>query len=253
LRLTEALDQIGGDASLFVNACYPDVVNAFLRDRRHGPLLGIGNFSNLVPGLTLAFAEELGERPDSLRIQLICNHYTGLNAPTVGGSAGTPYHLTVTYPGGRLAFDGPDDYPFAILKRRSSRIRGLEGQGVTVNSAATVLATLLNGDRRRHHVPGPFGLVGGYPVEIREDGTVELDLPPGIDQARAIEINVGGQEFDGIQDVGAGLVSLTDKAREALLRIVGFDQPSVTPQNVEEIARDIVERLNERFDFKLRL
>jgi hypothetical protein len=252
LRLGHALEQARA-RPVYVNGCYPDVVNAFLRETSHRPVVGIGNFSNVVPGLTLTFADELGQRPQDVRIQLVCNHYTGLNAPTVGGTAGAPYHLTVSHPAGRVVFDAPDDTPFALLKSRYPRVRGLDGQGVTVTSAATVLATFLNGERRRHHTPGPLGLVGGYPVEIAEDGTVALDLPPGVDRERAVQINVEGQRFDGIQDVEPGRVTITDAASDVLYKITGVELPPVTTANVADVAREVVDRLNQRYELRLRL
>jgi hypothetical protein len=250
LRLGEAIAE-SGLSPTYVNACYPDMVNTFLRDAVSPPLLGIGNMSNLIPGLQLAYAQILGVDPRMVTVRLVAHHFTSLNAPTIGGAGGAPYRLSISHPGGELTFTDPIDTPFTELKARASRVRGLEGQAVTVTSAATLLATLLQGERRQHHVPGPLGLPGGYPVVLAEDGAVQLDLPLGLTIAEAVSINERAQYFDGLSTVHPGKVELTDTARDALRTIVGVLLPTVTPTNVEELAAEVVAGLNMRYDFGL--
>lgn len=252
MMLSEALAKARVTAT-YVNGCYPDMVNSFLGGSAAAPMVGIGNMSNLVPGLTLAFAAALRVHPRDITIQLICHHFTSLNAPTVGGSGGAPYHLTVTHPEGRMSYTGTDDTPFAMLKSNYSRVRGLEGQGVTVGSATTVLASMLNNDRRRHHVPGPLGLVGGYPVVISPDKGIELDLPEGLTQSAAVQINTAAQQFDGLGQVLPGSVKLTEEANSALRQITGMELPTITPVNVFSVAQEIVSSLNARYALELRL
>lgn len=122
-----------------------------------------------------------------------------------------------------------------------------------MSSAATVLATLLQRDRRRHHMPGPNGLPGGYPVILTEDGRVELDLPDGLDQATAVAINEGAQTYDGLATVGPGEVSLTPAAHDALAEIVGIELPVVTQSNAQEVAVEVLAGLNDRYGFELSL
>jgi hypothetical protein len=152
-----------------------------------------------------------------------------------------------------LTFAELDDAPFEKLKSRFSRVRGLDGQVVTVSSAATVLASLMNAVEGHHHVPGPLGLVGGYPVLITEGGNVEIDLPPGINLSNAVAINQKAQKFDGLHDVQPGSVTLTNAARTALKEIVGIELPTVTTGNVGDLAAEMVERLNTRYAFGLQL
>lgn len=249
LSVALSLSRIDG---IHVNACYPDLVNGFLRDAPSAPTLGIGNISNLVPGLQLAFSSSLNLHPRLITIRLVCHHFTSLNAPTVGGSAGAPYHLSVTHPQGQLSFGGVDDTPFSNLKAIASRVRGQEGQGVTISSAATVLATLLAGRRRRHHVPGPQGLIGGYPITVSEDGSVALDLPSGMTRSTALSINEAAQQYDGLSFVQPGRVRLTQQASEGLREIVGIELEEATSEDAIPLAGEIVGRLNARYgwDFK---
>ena len=251
-RLSEALASSSAEA-VYVNGCYPDMVNTFLGHTPARPTIGIGNASNLIPGLTLTFAELMRADPSQLIVRLVAHHFTGLNAPTIGGCGGAPYYLSVRHGSDERTFSAPDDSPFVELKQRFSRVRGLQGQGVTVNSAATVLASLLARVRRRHHVPGPNGLPGGYPVMVTENGGIELDLPPGIDEAGAVAINEGAQVFDGLAYVRPNEVALTEEARAALTEIVGVELPTLTPANAVEVANEVLGGLNERYAFELKL
>jgi hypothetical protein len=252
MYLSMAMELLQPEA-IYVNGCYPDMVNVFLANQAFAPRVGIGNMSNLVPGLRLAYAEELGVHPRELMIQLICHHFISLNAPTFGGCGGAPYHLTITYPGGCLRFADTDDTPFALLKARSERVRGLDGQGVTVSSAATVVASFLKGERRDHHAPGPLGLPGGYPIRILEDGNVALNLPDDTTRDTAIDINTRAQAFDGIDHLSPGRVSLTTETNDAFREVVGFELPPIDRANVLDVSREIVECLSRRYNLDLRL
>lgn len=250
LRLTEALFLASSNA-VHVNACYPDMTNAFLSSHKHGPRLGIGNISNLVPGLQLGFASELAVSPEEIEIRLVGHHYVSWNAPTEHGCADAHYDLTVIHPKGKLHFCGPSDAPFAILRRTASRVRGLDGLGVTIGSAATVVGSLLGSSQHQHHSPGANGLPGGYPVKIDFDGKVNLNLPNELSEQQAVAINEQTQVLDGIAHVEAGKVLATPKAKEAYSEILGTDLPPVTFSNVIELALDTLSRLDKRFKLNL--
>ena len=253
MRLSEALS-LANLPAVHVNACYPDMVNAFLHGHGRPPIIGIGNLSNLIPGLRLSFASSLGLAPEDVKIRLVAHHFTSLNAPTLGGSGGAPYHLSVQYPGGEEVYRGPGDHaPFQLVRASYPRVRGLDGQGVTVTSASTVLATLLNGVSGHHHVPGPLGLVGGYPVHIAIDGSVELDLPPSLDRSAALSINSAAQAFDGVEDVRPGRVTATATAKQALAAITGVDLPTVDIGNAVEISLEVIDQLRTRHGLHLAL
>ena len=251
-KLTKAM-QTCGHPSVHVNGCYPDMTNAFLSNESFAPMLGIGNISNLVPGLTLAWAEELQARPDSVGIRIVGHHSVSLFAPSVG-CPHAPYELEVSHPEGRLRFSGPDDRPFAVVRARASRVRGLDGLGVTIGSAVTLLDELLGGPRRLHHSPGALGLPGGYPVRLDGRGVPSLELPSGLTTEAAVDVNARAQAFDGVGAVAGGTVSATAQAREAYRQIVGVELPEVvTPELVEPLAKDAVDRLEKQYKLGLRL
>jgi hypothetical protein len=249
LRLTEALSMAQCGA-IHVNGCYPDMTNAFLAGLPSAPQIGIGNISNLVPGLTLGWASELEVDPSTVEIRIVGHHSVSLFAPSVG-CPDTPYELEIRSPRGILRFSGPDDRPFEVLRRHASRVRGLEGLGVTIGSGVTVLSELLRPTGRLHHVPGALGLPGGYSVRFSGRHPV-LDLPAGMVASAAAAVNARAQVFDGVQSVSPGCVSATTQARSAYREIVGADLPeAVSRDDVETLSHDAVERLNARFKLGL--
>lgn len=250
LRLTEALS-LAASHAVHINACYPDMTNAFLSSHEYRPQLGIGNISNLVPGLKLAFASHLSVSAKKVEIRIVGHHYVSWNAPNQRGCPDAPYHLTVIYPGGKLHFLGPSDAPFEILRRYASRVRGLDGLGVTIGSAATLVSALLGSSQHQHHSPGAKGFPGGYPVNVDYDGRVSLNLPDELSEQQAVAINAQAQVFDGISHVEAGKVIATSKAKEAHLEILGTDLPEVTLSNIIELSQDALTRLNRRFNLNL--
>ena len=251
MHLTQALS-IAASNAVHVNGCYPDMTNAFLSAQNCAPRLGIGNISNLVPGLQLGYAKELDISPDEVEIQIIGHHYVSWNAPSDRGCPDAPYELAVTHPTGQLRFHGPNDAPFEVLRRRATRVRGLDGLGVTIGSAATLLAELLGYAPRRHHSPGANGLPGGYPVRLGSQGEVTLDLPINLTMPEAIEVNKRAQVFDGVLHVEAGKVIATALAQEAYLEVVGTTLPEVTFSNIIDLSHDAVSRLEHRFNLGLK-
>jgi hypothetical protein len=75
MKLTEAITDADADV-IHVNGSYPDMVNAFLWGLPKYPIVGIGNISNVVPGLRLAYAQSLGGEPKETQIRLICHHFS---------------------------------------------------------------------------------------------------------------------------------------------------------------------------------
>lgn len=252
VRLTEALS-LSKREVIHINACYPDMTNAFLSSHKFGPKLGIGNISNLVPGLHLSFAEELGISPQDVKVQITGHHYVSWNAPSTKGCPDAPYDLTVSHPKGSLHFRGPDDTPFAILRKNASRVRGLEGLGVTIGSAATLVSAFLGGIQREHHSPGAKGLPGGYPIIIDSDGEMKLNLPEYLSEKDAVAINEKAQMLDGIACVKADSVEATAKAKEAHKQIIGTDLSAINYSNVLDVGLDTLARLEKRFSLNLNI
>src|SRR5258706_8065950 len=81
---------------------------------------------------------------------------------------------------------------------------------VTAAAALPVLLALLpDAEPLRWSTPAPFGLPGGFPVRI-DGGSVELDLPPGVDLDEATAFCQRVAHRDGVDRIDAdGTVHFT--------------------------------------------
>jgi hypothetical protein len=252
LALTESI-AVSGRTPLHVNACYPDLTNAFLAGRIGAPIVGIGNISNLIPGFQLGYAAEWGISPRDVSVRFIGHHFSSLNGPSSQTALPAKFALEITSPDRVLRIDGPSAEPFHVLMRHARRIRGEAGQAVTTGSAATVLATFMSKSAGHHHCPGALGLPGGYPVTIDVSGGVTLDLPDGVTVEQAIAMNQQAQVFDGTAEVGPGRALPSERALEAQQRILGFATPIVDHDTVQDLAHEMITALTTRYDLTLEL
>jgi hypothetical protein len=243
--LTDAIEQSLTDP-IHVNACYPDLTNAFLGGRKGAPLVGIGNISNLIPGFQIAYAAEWGVDPLEVKIQFIGHHFSSLNGPSSSSALPAPFILDIKAPGREVRIVGPSHEPFAVLRHHARRVRGETGQAVTTGSAATVLSAFMSGKEERLHCPGALGLPGGYPVLIDTEGRTSLDLPSGVTRLEAVAVNEAAQYFDGISSVGPGFVRPSEEALSAQERILGFTTPDVDTTNFRELSTRMIQALNKR-------
>ena len=250
--LSQALT-IAGSKAPFVNACYPDMTNAFLSGTDGAPLLGIGNISNIIPGIRLAYAAEWRVELQSVVVKCVGHHFTSLNGPSTDDETPAPYFLEVASGERHLLVEGPSPEPFQVLRRHALRQRGVEGQAVTVGSASTVLAAMMGGTGGSFHTPGALGLPGGYPVTIDGSGRVELDLPSTVSKEQAVAAMMRAQRFDGTQHVESGLAEPTESAMVAQEQILGFAMEHVTSDNAQEYAAKTIWELEHRYNLRLGL
>jgi hypothetical protein len=210
--------------------------------RRIGPVCGIGNVANAVPGVILAAAALLGEPVQDIRIRLVAHHFTSYNMPVSGTGAGAPFALQVLLRGQDVSDRLDAEAVFATVAGRFRRVKGAAGQAVTVSSAMRLLNALLDGSSRYAHAPGVLGRPGGYPVRV-EGGRVALDLPAGLSPDAASEINTAAARWDGIRSISATEgVHVTAEAHSIAKQLLDYDADGVTIHNCEEKAVELIDK-----------
>ncbi|SDW50615.1 Saccharopine dehydrogenase NADP binding domain-containing protein [Amycolatopsis xylanica] len=182
--------------TLVVNACFPDAVNPVLAALGLPIWCGVGNVAVVATALQL----DLG-LPDQTGLHVLA-HHAQLHTPPPGcpeamaWSDGTP----VTDVSGRLA------------TQRS--VRRAELNEITGFAAGRLIDAALRGTAFATHLPGPSGLPGGYPVQVRGND-IELRLPAGLSAAEAVAWNEHAARFDGAW-LSEGRIVFSPTAREAL-------------------------------------
>ncbi|MBJ3776736.1 hypothetical protein [Acuticoccus mangrovi] len=198
-RAAEAV-RLLGDRCHFVNTCYPDGVNPLLEAAGLPITTGVGNIG-IFPGLIGGRlpAEDLAD----FRVLAHHRHLVEWRKPGPE-RAGAPVRAWC----GAKELEGINAMTLDIqLPYRDLNL-------ISAASAVPVLLALAGEGARRCHVPGPYGLPGGYPATVDETG-LRLDLPPGLSEAEAIAWNRQFEEADGVS-VRDGRVTYSANARAAL-------------------------------------
>ncbi len=197
IEVSRAVAAAAPDAA-FVNACFPDAVNPVLAALDLPVLCGIGNIGLLAASLQAAL-----DLPDQRRLRVLA-HHVHLHEPEDPADEA------------RAWLDGaPVEGVTDLLAAQRGTTRS-ELNVVTGHTAALLVRALATGAGTDTHLPGPFGLPGGYPVRV--DGRkITLNLPDGMTRDTAVEENQRAALRDGVQ-VNGDRVVLAPAAARALGR-----------------------------------
>jgi hypothetical protein len=222
-RVGRAMARFAPDA-LFINCCYPDVVNGILAAQGLPLACGVGN----VAILAHMFEGDLGIREPG-RVRVVA-HYETLG----------PFREKAEDRAGKRAprvwLDGKEIADvfgrFRHLKLTRQPVIDISGgTGVPIMYALAGFADY------QGHAPGPLGLPGGYPITVRGRKPA-LDLPAGMTEHEAVTWNRSFEERRGLV-VKDGRVQYQGPAKDVLAResktlAEGFDV-----QSLEDVCREM--------------
>ncbi len=253
LNVATALESAGLFGSTrFINASYPDFVNAVLGRMGYPPDCGIGNLGTFIPVFKYAAAERLGEPRQDVTLFTAMPHRVATDCFWRNKSTGgMPYYLKVLCrgedvtetvdPDNSLGNEGWPEIPDMIDDISQSR-------PMVAASATRIIMGMLHDTGEIVHAPGPNGKIGGWPFRVANDG-VELVIPDDTSEAELHEINEIGLEPDGIERItDAGEIIYTDKNYQLVKDALGYDCKVFNPENLSENIEEINERLAEYMD-----
>jgi hypothetical protein len=201
----------------WINASYPDVINAVLARTGTAPLCGVGNVVEAIPKFRFAIAEALGAEPGRIAIKLVAQHALEYYIYSDGQAAERPPYLLEATLDGRDVSHLAEDAVYSAFPVPYE----LDFNLYTVSAAMIALPALIGEDWAATHVPGPEGLVGGYPVRLSRRG-LRFDLPSGWTREQAEAVNHASMRYDGVADIEAdGTVVYTDATAAALGALLG--------------------------------
>jgi hypothetical protein len=209
-------------AVLFINGCYPDAVNPLLRALDLPVFCGIGNIALLAATLR----SSLGLMPQQ-RLQVLAHHL----------------HLYTPKPGvdeAQAWIDGKrcENVSSLLISQRTSG--GLEVNKVIGCTAGVLLRDILDGRDVETHVPGPFGLPGGYPVRVA--GTrMELNLPAHLSEQKAIAWNESIAIADGVKILPCGYVEFGEPTKHAFKQYLPHIAEGFRANEIDTISRSMLE------------
>ena len=222
-----------------VSLPFPDAVGPILAAEGLAPTVGAGNVAEVAAKLEVLAG-------DGADVRLVMHHAServALSAfASLAGTRDEPGDAPWT---ARVAVDGTDLAPERIdaLFRSPYPLRdGRDTHELTAASTVAVVEGLLADEPVRAHVPAPGGRPGGYPVLLSRAG-VALDLPPGLTEADAIDLNARAACWDGVAAIADdGTVRLTEHAATALSRAIGSEVGAIAPGDHDALAAALRER-----------
>jgi hypothetical protein len=209
-------------AVLLINGCYPDAVNPLLRTLDLPVFCGIGNIGVLATTIRAS----LGLMPDQ-RLQVLAHHL----------------HLYEPNPGVDEALawvDGKACENVSSLLASQRTSTGLEVNKVIGCTGAVLLRDIIGGRDVETHVPGPFGLPGGYPVRIA-GAHMELNLPADLPESKAISWNEKIAVADGVRILPDGYVEFGAATKHAFRKHLPEVSDGFHAREIETVTQSMLE------------
>jgi hypothetical protein len=215
-----------------INTSYPDVTNPVLKGIGLSPTCGGGNIALATGFIREIVSNELHVPVTDIQIFLVCHHSWAHSA-----DIRIPYFVKIL----SGANDVTEQFPpvklcgqMQIIKDRYSTERdGPLGESARYHQQWIASAFVRNilaiyfDTKQVCHIPGPNGLPGGYPCRLSARGC-EVYLPQEISLDKAVEVNVQGARFDGIEKI------------EPDGTLVRTDGSTLSPIDIEPVALDLL-------------
>lgn len=207
-------------------APYPDAVAPLVKALGYPRVAGFGNVDELAMVASLRYPGRA--------VRLVAHH--SVEARLFAGQGVPPYRLWVNDQGAWT--EGTLERPFRWPAGTRSHIW-------TAASAARLVVRLLGDGLAPVHVPGPHGLVGGYPCQVG-DRRLQLDLPPAVSAEEAAEVNGAGQRADGLERIDPdGRVWFTADCRTALAEAFGLEWRHLALDDMHGAADQLLAKVHE--------
>ena len=208
--------------ALFINGCYPDAVNPLLRALDLPVFCGIGNIALLAATVR----SSLALMPQQ-HLQVMAHHL----------------HLYTPKPGvdeAQAWVDGKrcQNVGNLLVSQRTSG--GLEVNKVIGCTAAVLLRDIIDGGDVETHVPGPFGLPGGYPVRVT-GARIELNLPADLSEQKAIAWNEKIAVADGVKILPSGYVEFGEPTKHAFRQYLPQIPDGFHASEIDKVTRSMLE------------
>lgn len=241
LKLMEALHE-ADYKGVTLTAPFPDMINCVLGRLNLAPTCGVGNLDEIVPKVRLLVAQRLKVSIDEVRVLLVAHH--ALETVVFGKPVEKrpPYFLRVEHKGKDVTESVRGD---ELLFAPYPLPPGTAIHFLTAGSTVRLIRALLSDDEVLLHAPAPRGLPGGYPV-IVSNKDVQVAPIEGLTIEEAMAINERSHRFDGIERIEAdGTVVFCHECAEVLRDALGYNCRSLSPQDAEERAKELIARFRE--------
>jgi len=237
-NLMQAVKQ-SGICTQVVNGSYPDAVNPILGKIGLAPAAGIGNLDLIIPQIRNIAANSINVHPRHVHPMLVMHHYAEYWIVREGHTGGAPYCLKIYVHGQDITSQLNVDQIFQEIIQSAARPGRPDSHYMVASSAVQKIMAIYNNSDELSHVAGPAGMIGGYPALINSKGSI-VQLPVGLSMGDATKINEAGQHLEGIEAIHEdGSVTFTDKSREIMKDLIGYDCRKMALSESQERAKEL--------------
>lgn len=233
--------KVGVDTHV-ITTPFPDATNAVLGKIGLAPTTGIGNIAEIAPYVKMIVSKKLKTPLSNIKVFIFGHHSVDDAILVENTTRGIPYFLKVLV-GDKPVLEDKKEQEEVIFATPTPIIApGMAGHAahpITSATAVSVIMGIWNDTGEIVHAPGPNGLPGGYPIQVRADG-VEVFLPEGITMEEAIRINDEGGKADGIKEIkDDGTVVCTEEHSKVMKEALGYEPRPMKPDECTERAKEI--------------
>lgn len=222
-----------------INTSYGDGVSPALQTVGLAPMVSAGNLNHMIPRIKRAVCRLIGGQasPYDVRVRLVGSHYLNTYVSREGSVKGSAYDLYWTCKGEKIQGIS-DEQIFALCNVPT--VSGPERNWMIASDVVRLLELMLAADGKEYsiHAPGPFGLLGGYPL-LFQNGEMRLDESV-LSKARMEAINKDNLRCDGIDAIDRDGLHFTGEARDKMKQVFGIDYPKILRvEDCESFAQEL--------------
>lgn len=216
-KVMQAVKNAGIQARV-INTSYGDAVSPLLAAKGLAPYTSAGNLNHLIPRIKRAYESITGEQAQNTDVTFVGSHYANTYISKEGTPKGSPYLMKIS---GNIAVEDCEIFRRCALPTASGQERN-----VMIASDVVMLVRLMldkSGNKYKIHVPGPFGLIGGYPL-VFCNGEAVIDEQE-FSLAEMMTVNQESLRYDGVERLDGNGIHFTDEVIKKMHDIFGLDYP----------------------------
>ncbi|MCI9359737.1 MAG: NAD-dependent epimerase/dehydratase family protein [Hungatella sp.] len=234
--------------AVVINTSYSDAVIPWLKSRGKAyPDFGSGNLNHLIPRIKFSAAKMLGvEDFWNVDVMFAAGHFHDVCISKEGQTEGIELPLKIYYNGQEKELDHREIFNNCKIAMPVDAQRNMMNASSNYRIIDAVISAIRNRENQKVFIPGAFGNLGGYPVQI---GYKDGKLDAWIDESEFsfVEMdtaNRASMALDGIEDIVDGTLIYTDTLIEKVKSAFDVELPKkVLFNDIDKTAEFIIDEI----------
>ena len=246
-NIMQAVEEARSDA-IVINTSYSDAVIPWLKSAGKAyPDFGSGNVNHLIPRIKLAVAQ-LENIMDfwNIDITFAVSHFHDVCISKEGQTEGVDMLIDIQYDGKKMNPDINKVFELCSIPMPVDAKRNMMNASSNFEIIESVLNVCRNGGKRKLHIPGFDGNIGGYPVVIEGTAT---DVKAYVDETcfsleNMIRKNRESLYLDGVENICDGTLFYTNELITKVKQTFDVDlMKSVKFEEISNVTEFIIDQI----------